>query len=129
MSVMSEIQRRVTPSRRGWPGSEKVVLWGLTLLIGILSIAPLTRLVWAAIAPDGVPDITRFMHLLGTRKVVSATVNTLTIAIISTLLAMLLGTVAALLIALTNLRGKQAWVFTFILPLMIPPQVTALAWV
>lgn len=129
MSVMSEIQRRVTPSRRGWPGSEKAVLWGLTLLIGILSIAPLTRLVWAAIAPDGVPDVTRFMHLLGTRKVVSATVNTLTIAIISTLLAMLLGTVAALLIALTNLRGKQAWVFTFILPLMIPPQVTALAWV
>ncbi len=42
MSVMSEIQRRVTPSRRGWPGSEKAVLWGLTLLIGILSIAPLT---------------------------------------------------------------------------------------
>jgi iron(III) transport system permease protein len=129
MSAMSEIQRRIPPLRRGWPGSEKVVLWGLTLLIGILSIAPLTRLVWAAIAPDGVPDLTRLTHLLGTRKVVIATMNTLTIAVVSTFLAMLLGTVAALLIALTNLRGKQAWVFTFILPLMIPPQVTALAWV
>ncbi|MBF7993806.1 ABC transporter permease [Rahnella laticis] len=130
MSVMSEIQRRtVAARRRYWPGSEKAVLWGLTLLIGILSVAPLARLVWAAVAPQGIADLSRFSHLLGTRRVLTATLNTLTIAVVSTLLAMLLGTVAALLIALTNLRGKQAWVFTFILPLMIPPQVTALAWV
>src|SRR5688572_10578920 len=129
MSVMSEIQRRAAPSRRFWPGSEKCVLWALTLLIGLLSIAPLMRLVWAAMAPEGAPDISRLSHLLGTRKVLTATLNTLTIAVVSTFLAMVLGTVAALLIALTNLRGKQAWVFTFILPLMIPPQVTALAWV
>jgi len=130
MSVMSEIQRRtVAAHRRYWPGSEKAVLWGLTLLIGILSVAPLARLVWAAVAPQGIPDFSRLSHLLGTRRVLTATLNTLTIAVVSTLLAMLLGTVAALLIALTNLRGKQAWVFTFILPLMIPPQVTALAWV
>lgn len=51
MSVMSEIQRCTIPSRRFWPGSEKGVLWALTLLIGILSIAPLMRLVWAAMAP------------------------------------------------------------------------------
>ena len=76
------------------------------MLIGILSIAPLTRLVWAAIAPEGVPDLTRFSHLLGTRKVLTATLNTLSIAVASTPLAMVLGTVAALLIALTNLRGK-----------------------
>ncbi|MGA5653277.1 ABC transporter permease [Rahnella contaminans] len=130
MNVMSEIQRRtVAAHRRYWPGSEKAVLWGLTLLIGILSVAPLARLVWAAVAPQGIPDFSRLSHLLGTRRVLTATLNTLTIAVVSTLLAMLLGTVAALLIALTNLRGKQAWVFTFILPLMIPPQVTALAWV
>ncbi|KAB8309205.1 iron ABC transporter permease [Rouxiella chamberiensis] len=130
MSVMSEIQRRtVAAHRRYWPGSEKAVLWGLTLLIGILSVAPLARLVWAAVAPQGIPDFSRLSHLLGTRRVLTATLNTLTIAVVSTLLAMLLGTVAALLIALTNLRGKQAWAFTFILPLMIPPQVTALAWV
>ncbi|NGX86116.1 iron ABC transporter permease [Rahnella sp. Lac-M11] len=130
MSVMSEIQRRtVAAHRRYWPGSEKAVLWGLTLLIGILSVAPLARLVWAAVAPQGIPDFSRLSHLLGTRRVLTATLNTLTIAVVSTLLAMLLGTVAALLIALTNLRGKQAWMFTFILPLMIPPQVTALAWV
>ena len=42
---------------------------------------------------------------------------------------MLLGTLAAWLVALTTIRGKQVWVFTFILPLMIPPQVTALAWI
>jgi len=85
MSVMSEVQRRATPSRRFWPGSEKGVLWALTLLIGILSIAPLMRLVWAAMAPEGVPDISRLSHLLGTRKVLTATLNTLTIAVVSTL--------------------------------------------
>lgn len=129
MSVMSELQRHRVTACRYWPDSEKTVLWILTLLIGILSVAPLARLVWAAVAPEGVPDLSRVSTLLGTRKVLTATMNTVSIAVASTLLAMLLGTFAALLIGLTPLRGKQAWVFTFILPLMIPPQVTALAWV
>lgn len=128
MSVMSELTRNRAFSWAAWRG-DRVVLWLLALMIGVLSVAPLTRLIWAAIAPEGALDFARLLHLIGTQKVLQATLNTVGIAVAATLLSMFIGTLAALLIAITNLRGKQLWVFTFILPLMIPPQVIALSWV
>ncbi|HBH66151.1 MAG TPA: ABC transporter permease, partial [Erwinia persicina] len=130
MSVLPSLTRRLprTPWSR-WPGSERWVLWLLALVIGLLSVAPLVRLVWAAVAPQGVPDMQRLSGLLATPRVLRATGNTLMIALASTALALLLGTLAAWLVAISSMRAKSAWVFAFILPLMIPPQVTALAWV
>lgn len=129
MSIAQEYPRR--PAVRSLNGlrSETSILWLLALLIGLLSIAPLTRLIWAAIAPEGVPDMARIGQLLSSTKVLRATGNTLGIALAATAMAVVLGTLAAWLVALTNMRAKRAWVFAFILPLMIPPQVTALAWV
>ena len=40
----------------------------------------------------------------------------------------LIGGVVALLVSLTDIRGRNAFVFCFVLPLMIAPQVVALAW-
>jgi len=45
------------------------------------------------------------------------------------LLSLLIGGVLALLISLTNIRFKPLWAFLFMLPMMIPPQVTALSWI
>ncbi|NKG30387.1 iron ABC transporter permease [Erwinia rhapontici] len=130
MSVLPSLTRSLPGQRRlRLPGSEHWVLWLLALMIGLLSVAPLARLVWAAVAPQGVPDSQRLFELLATPRVLRATGNTLLIALASTALALLLGTLAAWLVALSNMRAKAAWVFAFILPLMIPPQVTALAWV
>ncbi len=129
MSAVSEMSRKPSPRKFSWPGSEKWVLILLALMIAFLSAAPLVRLVWAAIAPQGVLDPGRLTDILATGKVLRATINTLWIAFSSTFLAVLFGTLAALLVVLTDMRLKRAWVFAFILPLMIPPQVTALAWV
>lgn len=129
MSLAQEYPRRPTVRSLNGLRSETSILWLLGLLIGLLSIAPLTRLVWAAIAPEGVPDMARISQLLSSTKVLRATGNTLGIALAATAMAVVLGTLAAWLVALTNMRAKRAWVFAFILPLMIPPQVTALAWV
>ena len=130
MSVLPSLTRRATGRRAiRLPDSERWILWLLAIVIGLLSIAPLARLIWAAIAPQGVPDAGRLLRLLTTPRVLHATGNTLIIALGATALSMLLGILAAWLVALSDLRAKAAWVFTFILPLMIPPQVTALAWV
>lgn len=129
MSVIGELTRSVAAGRFFNWRSERAVLWLLALMIGMLSIAPLTRLIWAAVAPEGTPDLARLLRLIATQKVLQATLNTLWIAVAATALAMLTGTAAALLVALTSLRFRQTWVFAFILPLMIPPQVIALAWV
>jgi len=129
MSVLGNEWRSGQAARRGRWRAEPLVLALLVLVIGLLSVAPFARLIVTALAPDGVVDGHRLLRLLTSRRVLSATLNTLTIGISATLLSLLLGTLAAWLVALTDLRAKAAWVFAFILPLMIPPQVTALAWV
>ncbi len=129
MSVVSNEWRNATRgAQRLRFNSEKLVLALMVLLIGLLSVAPLVRLVWTAIAPQGVPDMARLMRMIASDRVLIASGNTLLIALSSTLISVLLGTAAAWLVALSDLRAKTAWVFAFILPLMIPPQVTALAW-
>ncbi len=127
MSVLSNEWRNVA-RKAPRVNSERLILALLVLLIGLLSVAPLMRLVWTAIAPSGVPDIARLTRLLASDRVLIASGNTLLIALSSTLISVVLGTAAAWLVALSDLRAKTAWVFAFILPLMIPPQVTALAW-
>lgn len=111
------------------PRAQVLVLITLGIFVLGLSFAPLLRLVWAAVAPDGIPDLSRLLRLLNSSLVAKATFNTLTVAFFATLLATALGTAAAVLVALTDIRAKAIWVFAFILPMMIPPQVTALAWV
>ncbi|WP_218640334.1 MULTISPECIES: ABC transporter permease [Rhodovulum] len=110
------------------PG-EWLVLAGLVLFVGALSILPLARLVQAALFPAGTFDAARIAEVLGGRRVAEATINTIWISCAATALATVTGTLAALLAGLTDLRGRTLWVFGFVLPLMIPPQVTALAWV
>lgn len=127
MSVLSNEWRSAARKAPRF-NSERLILALMVLLIGLLSVAPLMRLVWTAIAPSGVPDIARLTRLLASDRVLIASGNTLLIALSSTLISVVLGTAAAWLVALSDLRAKTAWVFAFILPLMIPPQVTALAW-
>lgn len=110
-------------------GDEQAVMALLVLFVGLLSIAPLARLGYAALLPDGVLDPARITGLLGGRRVIEATINTIWISVSATMLATLAGTAAALLAGLSDMRSRTAWVFGFVLPLMIPPQVTALAWV
>lgn len=47
---------------------------------------------------------------------------------LGTLIAVILGGGFGFIVTLTNIRGRAIWVFCFMLPMMIPPQVTALSW-
>ena len=53
--------------------------------------------------------------------------HSLVTATLGTAISLVLGTLFALIVALTDIRAKAALVFCFLLPLMIPPQVTALS--
>jgi iron(III) transport system permease protein len=109
--------------------SQWLVLGALALFVAVLSFAPLARLALTALAPDGVLDIERLADLLLKKRILTATLNSLYVSVLSTALAVVVGGLAAILTVHTDMRAKTAWVFGFVLPLMIPPQVTALAWV
>ncbi|WP_315900408.1 iron ABC transporter permease [Maritimibacter alkaliphilus] len=131
MSLTETLSKRPQRALRlpRWLTGEAALMLALVLFVGVLSIAPLARLAWAALLPQGQFDASRIADILGGRRVVGATLNTIWISVAATCLATVAGTLAALLTTLTDMRARTLWVFGFVLPLMIPPQVTALAWV
>ena len=100
----------------------------LTILAALLFGAlPVLRLVLAALMPGGrfAPDLA--LEALSSRAAVNATLHTLDTALCSALGALVIGTVIALAIGGTDMRGKRPLAFGFVFSMMIAPQVAALA--
>ncbi|MDI7863655.1 iron ABC transporter permease [Rhizobiaceae bacterium n13] len=95
-------------------------------VIFILSVLPLARL-----AATGVASALRGEAgtLLADPMLWEATLNTLTTSFLGMVAAVLLGGGFAILLTLFDVRGRGALGFLFMLPMMIPPQVTALSWI
>lgn len=97
----------------------------LTFLF-LLSVLPLGRL-----AATGILSLLRGGGdgLLSDPGLWAALWNTLTTSFYGMLVSVLIGGAFALLLTLFDIRGKWILGFLFMLPMMIPPQVTALSWV
>ncbi len=111
--------------RRG--NGQPVWLFPLVVLaVLILSALPLVRLAVAGIAAllhGGAYDLVSDPGLW------QSTWYTVETAVIGTVISVAIGCLFAFLLGLTDLPGKGILSFLFVLPMMIPPQVTALAWV
>ena len=107
---------------------ETGLLWGLVAIVTLLSLLPIGRLIVEALAPGGQLSAVALGKALSSQSTWTATVNSLVTSIAGTLLAVLIGGTVALLATLTDIRARNAFTFCFVLPLMIAPQVTALAW-
>lgn len=103
-------------------------LVAVILVIAVLSLLPVLRLLLAAVAPGGAPDLAAFAERLAKPSALRAMWNTLDTAFLGTLLALLIGVPFAAAVALTDLPGRKPLGFLLLLPLTIAPQVTALAW-
>lgn len=126
----------VIPQSKGAPraplfrlSSESIVLALLAVLILSVSVAPMLRLAQAVLFDDGGLAVERLAKLFSRPQTGAAIWNTVQISLASTLVSVLVGTIFAVIMVQTDLRGKSALVFAFVLPLMIPPQVTAMAWI
>lgn len=98
----------------------------VVIVVLILSVLPLARLAMvgiSAFADGGV------MTVLSEASLWSATYYTVVTAILGTVISLVIGCLFAFLLTLTDIRSKGPLSFFFVLPMMIPPQVTALAWV
>jgi iron(III) transport system permease protein len=95
-------------------------------VIFFLSVLPLMRL-----AATGISSALqgRMGELLADGAVWQSLYNTLITSFWGMVAAVMLGGTFALLLTLFDIRGKGALGFLFMLPTMIPPQVTALSWI
>lgn len=98
----------------------------VVLVILVLSVLPLARLAWTGVVSALRGDAGQ---LLADPALWSATLNTLTTSFLGMIAAVVLGGSFAVLLTLFDVRGRSLLGFLFMLPMMIPPQVTALSWI
>lgn len=98
----------------------------VVIAVFLLSGLPLARLLYAGLrfTLEG-----KATGLFAEPATWAAIRNTLTTSVGGMAISVLLGAAFAFVVTLTDFRGKGFFSFAFVLPMMIPPQVTALAWV
>lgn len=91
-------------------------------------IAPLARLLAMSLSIPGGVGIDRYLELLAETRTLRAIGNTVYIAVFSTLIAVLLGSAMAFLVAYTDISHKK-WVGLLMLtPYVIPSYIITLSW-
>lgn len=104
---------------------------GLPVLVALCVLIfgglPFLRLLLAAFAPGGrfMPDAA--FAEIGSRAALTATLHSIETAGLSALGAFAIGGTVAILLAVTDMRGKRPLAFAFVFSMMIAPQVAALA--
>ncbi|NLS04811.1 iron ABC transporter permease [Rhizobium sp. P32RR-XVIII] len=110
------------------PGNSQPA-WLFPFIVSVvlfLSVLPLARLAIVGISAFANGGV---MVVLSDPMVWSAVYYTIVTAILGTIISLIIGCGFAYLLTLTDIPAKGPLSFFFVLPMMIPPQVTALAWV
>lgn len=95
-------------------------------VVFMLSALPLGRLAYTGILSSLKGDM---WPLLGDPALWDAVLNTLSTSFFGMVISLAIGIGFALALTLCDIRAKSALSFLFMLPMMIPPQVTALSWI
>jgi iron(III) transport system permease protein len=106
---------------------EHVVLVLVAAAAAILALLPLFRLAVTAFWPAGAFDLEPFLSEVGTRSAMRALGRSVETSLVGGAGALVIGTVVALVVALTDVRAVRPVAFLFVLSALVAPQVTALA--
>jgi iron(III) transport system permease protein len=121
-------QTGIRPALPGLALPSGLGLPALVLLCAALFGAlPFLRLLIAAFAPGWQFAPEAALAEITSRAAVNATLHTFETAGLSALGALLIGGTAAILLAVTDVRGKRPLAFALVFSMMIAPQVAALA--
>lgn len=100
----------------------------LIVVIALLSLLPSLQLLISALVDWRLGGQSSLGRVISNPNTWIALWNSVYTSGLGALLSLLLGSLFAFCLGLMNIRGRQAWAFLFMLPMMIPPQVTALSW-
>ncbi len=105
----------------------RFVYWLALVFLVAVSALPGLALLRASLAPAGGFDPWHTVTELARPSVVRASWNSLSTSLVSAIISVALGGVAALLVAVTDMRAKRAFAFLFAMSMLVAPQVAALA--
>ena len=115
-------------TKNGGSRSEGWLLSTILIVAISLTLAPVLRLFVEGVTDQGAVGLSLAGEVLRHPSTLSALTHSLVTAGFGTLVSVVLGSAFAFLVALTDLRAKAALVFCLMIPMMIPPQITALSW-
>ena len=115
-------------TKNGGSRSEGWLLSTILIVAISLTLAPVLRLFVEGVTDQGAVGLSLAGEVLHQPSTLSALKHSLVTAGFGTLVSVVLGSDFAFLVALTDLRAKAALVFCLMIPMMIPPQITALSW-
>lgn len=108
---------------------EGVTLAAILLIVSLFCGFPLLLLFKTGLSGDEGFSLALITEALGSRSVLRALWHSLESSFLAAVLACLVGLALALAIGLTDVRAKGSLVFLILLPMMIPPHVTAISWI
>lgn len=100
---------------------DRAILAAVAALVALIVLFPMGRLLLEAAGPA--------QEALTAPSSLRALGRSLWTALVGTAISVALGVGFALLTGLTDLRGRSWLIFAFLLPLLIPSHVTAIAWI
>ncbi len=121
----------MTPKMATNMGGSRSGDWLLSALMGLailLTLAPVVRLLVEGVSGPAGFSLAPVAEVLAQSTTLSALWHSIFTAGVGTVISVILGGAFAFLVALTDIRAKGALVFCLMIPMMIPPQITALAW-
>jgi iron(III) transport system permease protein len=131
MTLAAPTELRQAGIRPVWPGLALPSGLGLPALLllcaTLFGALPFLRLLVAAFAPGWQFAPEGALAEITSRAAVNATLHTFETAGLSALGALVIGGTAAILLAVTDVRGKRPLAFALVFSMMIAPQVAALA--
>lgn len=101
--------------------------WLALAILLAFSALPGLALFRASFAPAGGFDPWHIVTELARPSVIRASWNSLSTSLVSAVISVALGGIAALLVAVTDMRAKRVFAFLFAMSMLIAPQVAALA--
>lgn len=110
------------------PRADQLFLCLILAYVALIGLWPLARLFLETFTAVPGHPLALLQEVWTDASLRRALNNTIVAAGGATLLATVIGALMALLIGVTNLPAKNLTVFVFLLPLLIPPQITAMAW-
>lgn len=116
------------PQTAGGSRSEHRLLSFILFVAIALTLTPVLRLFVEGVTIDDQLNLSLILEVLMQSQTQLALKHSLITAGFGTLVSLLIGSAFAFLVALTDLRAKTALVFCLMIPMMIPPQITALSW-
>lgn len=123
-SLFSRTSARSTNPHR----ISRLLMYALLLIIFIISVLPTVRLLSQALTDMSWTEPSSLSKVLTQSSTWKAFWHSIYTSFMAMWVSLVLGAGLAFFIGLTDIRAKAIWVFLFMLPMMIPPQVMALSW-